>query len=109
GAADVALVEEDAVDDAFDRLIDRGVIENDIGGFPAELQRVALLRSRERLLDNLADLGAPGEGNLVDIGMVYQSRAGLAGAGDDVDDTRREIAIGDDLGELHRSERRCLG
>ena len=38
GAADVALVEEDAVDDALDRLVDRGVVEDDVGGLAAELE-----------------------------------------------------------------------
>jgi hypothetical protein len=38
GAADLALVEEDAVDDALDRLVDRRVVEHDVGRLAAELQ-----------------------------------------------------------------------
>ena len=49
GAADVALVEEDAVDDPFDGLIDRRVVEDDVGGFAAQLERVFLLRCRRAL------------------------------------------------------------
>ena len=37
-AADVALVEEDAVDDALDGLVERGVVEDDVGGLAAELE-----------------------------------------------------------------------
>jgi hypothetical protein len=39
GAAHVALVEVDAVDDAFDGLVDGGVGEDDVGRFAAELER----------------------------------------------------------------------
>ena len=39
GAADVALVEEDAVDDALDGLVDRRVVEDDVRGLAAELER----------------------------------------------------------------------
>ena len=38
GAADLALVEEDAVDDPFDRLGQRGVVEDDVGRLASELQ-----------------------------------------------------------------------
>ena len=57
GAADVALVEVDAVDDAFDGLIERRVGEDDVRRLAAELEREPLLRARERALDALADLG----------------------------------------------------
>ena len=43
-AADVALVEEDAVDDALDGLVDRGVVEDDVGGLAAELEGDLLVR-----------------------------------------------------------------
>ncbi len=45
GATDLALVEEDAVDDALDGLGERGVVEDDIGGFAPELQCQALSRT----------------------------------------------------------------
>jgi hypothetical protein len=38
GAADVALVEEDAVDDALDGLVERGVLEDDVGRLAAEFE-----------------------------------------------------------------------
>src|SRR5690606_34321918 len=37
GAADVTLVEEDAVDDALDGLVDRGVVEDDVRRLAPEL------------------------------------------------------------------------
>jgi hypothetical protein len=39
GAADVALVEEDAVDDSFDGLVDGGVVEDNVRGLAAQFQR----------------------------------------------------------------------
>jgi hypothetical protein len=44
----VTLVEEDAVDDALDGLLDRGVIEHDVGSLTAEFQRQLLVRARDR-------------------------------------------------------------
>ncbi len=46
GAADVALVEKDSVDDSFDGLIDRGVLENNVGRLAAEFQREMFFRTR---------------------------------------------------------------
>jgi hypothetical protein len=45
-AADLALVEEDAVDDALDRLVERSVVEHDVGRLAAELHRHASCRCR---------------------------------------------------------------
>ena len=74
GAADVALVEVDPVDDPLDRLVERAVVEDDVGGLAAELEREALARAGERALDRLADLGRAGEGDLVDPGMRDDAR-----------------------------------
>src|SRR3712207_4015334 len=65
-AADVALVEEDALDDALDGLVDRGVLEDDVRRLTAELEREADVAARERGLDVLADCGRAREGDLVD-------------------------------------------
>ena len=48
GAADVALVEEDAVDDALDGLVDRRVVEDDVRGLAAELERDLLAGAGDR-------------------------------------------------------------
>jgi hypothetical protein len=61
----VALVEEDAVDDAFHRLVDGGVGEHDVGRLAAQFQRELLAGAGDGALDELADLGAAGEGDLV--------------------------------------------
>ena len=65
-AADVALVEEDAVDDALDGLVDGGVVEDDVGGLAAELEGDPFARAGDRPGDLPADLGRAGEGDLVD-------------------------------------------
>ncbi len=56
GAADMSLVEVDSVDNAFDRLINRGILKNDIRRFASQLQRASLLGARDRFLDDLANL-----------------------------------------------------
>ena len=109
GAADVPLVEEDPLDDPFDRLVERRVREDDVRRFPAELQGEPLLRPGERALDALADLGAPGERDLVDVGVARERRARLPRSGDDVDDARRELGLLEDLREQQRRQRRRLG
>ena len=45
-AADVALVEVDAVDDPLDRLVERGVVEDDVRRLAAELERQPLVAAR---------------------------------------------------------------
>src|SRR5712692_9472239 len=71
GAADVALVEVDAVDDALDRLVERAVVEDDVRRLAAELEREPLARTGEAALNRLPDLGRAGEGDLVDIGVLH--------------------------------------
>ena len=88
GAADVALVEVDPVDDALDRLVERAVVEDDVGGLAAELERQLGAGARELALDRLADLGRAGERDLVEVGVLDEMRAGGAVARDDVDDAR---------------------
>ena len=109
GAADVALVEEDAVDDALDGLVERGVVEDDVGRLAAELERDPLVGAGDGPRDRLADLGRAGERDLVDVGVPDQRLAGPAGAGDDVDDARRQVGLLADLREQQRGQRRGLG
>ena len=66
GAADLALVEVDAVDDALDGLVERRVVEHDVGGLAAELEGERLVGPGDALGDLLADLGRAGERDLVD-------------------------------------------
>src|SRR5581483_9031473 len=60
-AADVALVEVDAVDDPLDRLVERGVVEDDVRSLSAELEGQFLSRARKPALDRLAHVRRPGE------------------------------------------------
>ncbi len=73
-AADVPLVEEDAVDDALDGLVDRGVVEDDVRGLAAQLQGELLAGAGHRPGDGPADLGRAGEGDLVDARVLDQQR-----------------------------------
>ena len=67
GAADLALVEVDAVDDALDGLVERRIVEHDVGGLAAELEGQGLVGAGDALEDLAADLGRAGEGDLVDV------------------------------------------
>ena len=109
GAADVALVEEDAVDDALDGLVQRRVVEDDVRGLAAQLQRQAAAGAGQRAGDRAADLGGAGERDLVQAGVGDQRRAGLAGAREDVDDARRQVGLLEDLGQQQRRQRGGLG
>src|SRR6202011_5808162 len=97
GAAHMALVEEDSVYDAFHGLVDRSVVEHHVGGLAAELQGEPPARPGERAQDLLANLGGPGEGDLVDAGMADEGPARRAGTGEDVDDARRQLGLLNDL------------
>ena len=107
-AADMALVEEDAVDDPFDGLVDRRIREDDIRGLAAELERVVLRGAGEPALDQPADFGRAGERDLVDVLVLNECGARFARAGDDVDHARGQIDIAHELGQLERRERRRL-
>ncbi len=109
GAAHLALVEPDRVDDALDRAVEIGILEDDERRLAAELERQLLARAGGRLTDGAADLGRAGEGDLVDVVVFDQRRAGRAVAGDDVDDAGRQPDLDADLGEGERGQRRELG
>ena len=103
GAADVPLVEIDAGDDAFDRLIERRVFENDVRRLAAELERELLLRAGDGLREHFADSGRAGEGELVDVVMIDERLAGRARAADDVHDAVGQLGLLEDLRQMHRA------
>ncbi len=107
--ADVPLVEVDAVHDALHGLVDGRVLEDDVGPLPPQLQREALLRPGELLLDVLADPGGAGKRNLVDVRVLHEGGAHLAGPLHDVDDAGRQARLLHHLGELEGREGRRLG
>ena len=105
----MALVEVDAVDDPLDGLVQRGVVEHDVGGLASELQGEPLSRTRHHPADDLADLGGTGEGDLVDARVRDEGRAGLSGPRHDVDHAGRKVDLLDDLRQQQGGERRGLG
>src|SRR5439155_27285977 len=108
-AADVALVEVDTVDDSFDRLIERGVVEDDVRRLAAKLERQLLVGSRELALDRLADLRRSAESDLVDAVRLVDRRARASVTGDDVDDSGRQLCLTQHVAEEQRRQRRRLG
>ncbi len=60
GAAHVSLVEEDAVDDPLDGLVERRVLEDDVRRLAAELERQPDVAPGRRRLDVAADGGRAG-------------------------------------------------
>ena len=110
GRADFALVDEDAEERAVDGGFEVGVGEEDVGRLAAELERDALHGVGGHLDDLLAHGGAAGEGDLVDVGMLYQRRTGgFAEAGDDVDDAVGQAAVLEVLRQFESGEGRLLG
>jgi hypothetical protein len=107
-AADVALVEVDAVDDALDGLVDRGVVEDDVGGLATQFQGQALAGTRQRAADVATHLGGAGERDLVHVRVGDQRRTGATRAGDDVDHARGQVGLLADLGEQQGGQRRGL-
>jgi hypothetical protein len=78
GAADLALIEPDGIDEAFDGAVQIGVVEDDVGRLAAEFERQALAGAGGGGADDLADFGRAGEGDLVDAGVVDDGGAGVA-------------------------------
>ena len=108
-ATDMALVEPDALDDSFDRLIDGRVGEDDVRTLPAEFEGESFSGACGRCGDPLPDVGRTGEGDLVDVRVLNQQAAGIARSGHDVDHTRREFALLADLREAQCGQWRGLG
>lgn len=61
----MTLVEENAVDDALDRLVQRSVVKDDVGGLAAKLECCLLAGSGDCLGNDFSDLGGAGEGDLL--------------------------------------------
>src|SRR5579884_3833073 len=108
GAADVALVEVDPVHDPLHGLVERGVVEDDVRGLAAELERQLLAAAGELALDRLPHLGRARERDLVDVLVLDDGRAGAAVAGDDVDHPGRQLGLAQHVAEEQRGERRRL-
>ncbi len=105
----MALVEEDAVDDALDGLVERRVVEDDVRGLATELEGQPFPSACNGFSDLLADRRRSGERDLVDVGMRHECLADLRAAVDDVHHARRQVGLGDDVGERQRRQRCGLG
>ena len=53
----MALVEEDAINDALNGLVDRSIVKDDVGCLAAKLERYFLVAAGNLLSNDLADLG----------------------------------------------------
>ena len=107
--AHVALVEEDTVDDALDRLVDWRIVEHDVRGLAAELKRQLLARAGRLLGDGSTDCRRSRERDLVDAGVTDERGPCGTGAGHDVDHSARKIGLLQDFGEQQRRQRGRLG
>ena len=106
GGKSAFIVFEDAdLDSAVEGLVDRSVVEHDVGGLAAQLEGHLLVGAGDHLGDRAPDIGRAGEGHLVDVVVGHQRPAGLAGAGHDVDDTGGQGGLLHDLGEEQCRER----
>ncbi len=72
----MSLIEIDSVDDSLHRLIDRGVLKNNVGRFSTQFEGQLGAPTGKRFLDQLPHLGGAGESHLIQAGMVHQRRAG---------------------------------
>ena len=88
--------------------VDICVIENNVGGFAAELQGEGFARSSGGFADDSADLGGASEGNFIDL-RCDEGRARFTVACDDVHDTSGHASLVADFGKDHRGERREFG
>ena len=110
GRAALAAVEVDRVERTGDGGVEVGVGEYHVRALAAQLESRALERIGRGLLDDLGRIDVAGEGDLVDIRVGDECRAGrLAHAVDDIDDTVRETRLAGELGHPERRERRLLG
>src|SRR5579871_3034530 len=110
GGADFALINEDAEERAIDGGFEVGIGEEDVWWLAGEVEGDALYGVGSLLDDDLADRGAAGESDFVDVGMLYQRCArGFTETRDDVHHARRQSAIGEILRELKRGERSLFG
>src|SRR5690606_17647767 len=75
GGAGLPGILDAGVDEEWQRSLEVGVLEYDLRGFSAELQRYRDDVVGRRMLDQLADTDRAGERNVVDARMRRQRRA----------------------------------
>ena len=105
GAANLSLVEPDAIDQAFDGAVEVGIFENDERRLAAQFERKPLVTRGGGAADGASYFGGAGEGNFVDVRMLDQSFAGGTVAGHDVDHAGGQSDFLANFGEGERGER----
>lgn len=110
GAAALAVVVEDAEVDPGDGVVNVGIVEDNVGRLASKLEGDPLeVGAGGGLHDGATDNGGASEGDLVDVHVCGDGGTGdLAEAGDDVDDTRGEASLLDELGGVQGRERSLL-
>ena len=109
GATHVALIKENPVDDALDRLIQRRVVEHDVRRFATEFQGHLLVRARERAHDDLADFRRPRERNLRRDRVIQHRRPDVARARHEIHHARRQARVLQNFCQFETRDRRRLG
>ena len=96
GRADLALVDEHAEQRAVDAASKSASAKKMFGDLPPSSSEIFFSVSAARAHDDLADLGAAGERDLVDVRMRDDRGARrFADAGHDVDDAGRQAGVGE--------------
>src|SRR5579859_8237553 len=90
GAAHLALVEPDRVDESLDGAVEIGVVEDHERRLAAELERQPLPRAGGRPANDAADLGRAGERELVDTRVGDDRGARLTVARHHIEHARRQ-------------------
>lgn len=111
GTAALAVVEEDTKVGPRDGVVNVSILEDDVGGLATQLEgdllEVALGRGLE---DGTADHGGTGEGDLVNVHVAGDgSTSDTTETGDDVDHTRGEASLLDELTGVQTGEGGLLG
>ena len=79
------LIKKDPINNAFNGLVNRGVLKDDVRGFSAQLEGDSLVGSSEGALDEFSDRGRAGEGHALDARVRREARADHAAAGEKLD------------------------
>lgn len=110
GAAALAVVEEDTEVGPRDGVVNIGIFEDNVGGLATQLEgnllEVALGSGLE---DGTADGGGTGEGDLVNVHVAGDgSTSDTTETGDNVDHTRGEASLLDELAGVQTGKRGLL-
>src|ERR1700682_2023906 len=106
GAANLPLVEPDAVNQSFHGAIQIGVFKNDERRLTAKFEGKLLVALRGGLANRASHFCRSRERNLIDFGMLHQRFASRSIAGDDVHDAGGEAGLLADLRQCERHQGR---